>query len=251
MRKYLVAGNWKMNCTLDEAVKLSEQLVEAIGAYTEVETLICPPAIDIPSVSFCIRQSNIKLGAQNMNANASGAYTGEISYPMLKPFCQYVILGHSERRQIFGEKDAMIAEKAKAAVANGIIPIVCIGETLEENEAGKTAEILKFQLDESLKELTADDEIVIAYEPIWAIGTGKAATAETAQNVLAFIREHMKVRFGQVYADRLRILYGGSVKPSNAYDIMSQPDVDGVLVGGACLRADDFKAIADAAIQAI
>ncbi len=251
MRKYLVAGNWKMNGTLDEAVNLSEKLAEAVGDYTEVDILICPPAIDIPSVSFCIRNTQIKLGAQNMNANASGAFTGEISYNMLKPFCQYVILGHSERRQIFGEKDAMIAEKARAAVDNEITPIICIGETLEENEAGKTVEILRFQLEESLKTLTADDEIVIAYEPIWAIGTGKAATAETAQNVLAFIREHMKNKFGQVYADKLRILYGGSVKPSNAYDIMSQKDIDGVLVGGACLKSDDFKAIADAAIQAI
>ena len=250
MRKPFVAGNWKMNKTVEQAKALVAELIPGIQSVSSVERVFCPPSPALMSVSSQLSNTGIGLGAQNMHWEASGAYTGEISASMVKEFCQYVILGHSERRAYFAETDATVNKKVKTALANGLIPIVCVGETLEENKANRTSEVIKRQMREGLAELTAEQaaQIVIAYEPVWAIGTGLAATGPVANAVVKDnIRQPMKEMFGQSVADGVRVLYGGSVTAANASEFFSEPDIDGALVGGACLKPDFVQIVQAAA----
>ena len=242
-RKLIIAGNWKMNKTVAEALDLAHNLKIDLANVKEVDIVVCPPFTALGEVSRAILDSNIRLGAQNMSEHNVGAYTGEIAAVMLKEFSvRYVILGHSERRQYQKESDALIARKALAVHAASLKPIVCIGETLAKREAGQTQKVLETQVRGSLaglsKELMA--ETIIAYEPVWAIGTGKTATTAQAQEAHEFIRGVLGKMFDQTVARRVRIQYGGSVKPSNARELMSQADVDGALVGGASLEARSF-----------
>ena len=244
MRKPLIAGNWKMHKTVPEAVSLVKELKELLTEIKDREVLVCPPFTAIYAVKSEIEESPIKLGAQNMFYEEKGAFTGEISPLMLKDLgCSYVILGHSERRHIFGETDKLINKKVASAVDHGLVPILCVGELLEERESGKTKNVVERQLLEGLKGLKEGDEFVIAYEPVWAIGTGKTATPEQAQEVHGFIRELLAENFGREKAERVRILYGGSVKPENIKGLMEMPDIDGALVGGASLKAASFAKI--------
>jgi len=250
-RKLLIAGNWKMNKTVAEAINLVEGLSREVANVKEVDILVCPPFTALYAVSQKILNTNIRLGAQTMNENNYGAYTGEINSGMLKEFSvRYVILGHSERRQYYGETDALIAKKALAAHTAALKPIICVGETLSQREAGKAEEVIGTQVHGSLAGLTAEQmsETVIAYEPVWAIGTGKTATSAQAQEIHAFIRKTLTEMFGESTAKRVRILYGGSVKPGNARELMSQPDVDGGLVGGASLDVRNFADIVNNSI---
>ncbi len=246
-RRLIIAGNWKMNKTVAEALTLIKDLTLEVGHVKEVDIVVCPPFTALESVSRAILATkNIRLGAQNVNENNFGAFTGEICVGMLKEFSvRYVILGHSERRQYQKESDALIARKAAAVHAGALKPIVCVGETLAEREAGQTERVLETQLRGSLAGLTKDQmvETIIAYEPVWAIGTGKTATAQQAQEAHAFIRGLLAGMFDDATARKVRIQYGGSVKPANARELMSQPDVDGALVGGASLEARSFADI--------
>ena len=245
-RKLIIAGNWKMNKTVAEALDLVRGLKIELNIVKEVDVVVCPPFTALSEVSRAILDSNLRLGAQNMSEHNVGAYTGEIATVMLKEFSvRYVILGHSERRQYQKESDALISKKAHAAHAAALKPIVCVGETLAEREANRTEEVLETQVRGSLAGLTRDQmpETVIAYEPVWAIGTGKTATTQQAQQAHAFIRGLLVKMFDETVARRVRIQYGGSVKPSNARELMSQPDVDGALVGGASLEARSFTDI--------
>jgi triosephosphate isomerase len=246
-RKLIIAGNWKMNKTVAEALALVSDLKLELANIREVDIAVCPPFTALESVSKAmIDNSNIRLGAQNMSENNFGAFTGEICAGMLKEFSvRYVILGHSERRQYQKEPDALIAKKAAAAHAASLKPIVCVGETLAEREAGQMEKVLETQVRGSLAGLTKEQmvETIIAYEPVWAIGTGKTATTQQAQEVHAFIRGLLVKLFGETVAKKVRIQYGGSVKPANARELMSQPDVDGALVGGAALEARSFADI--------
>ncbi|MBE2213581.1 MAG: triose-phosphate isomerase [Opitutaceae bacterium] len=249
-RKFLIAGNWKMNKTAADGAVLVKDIVAAVGPQTEVDVVVCPPFTALESVSKALDGSAIKLGAQNMHPKASGAYTGEISAEMLRGlFASYVILGHSERRQYFGETDAFINEKVAAALKNLLKPILCIGETLAERESGRTLEVVKTQLEGGLAGVSAADavNVVLAYEPVWAIGTGKVATTEQAQEVHAFIRGWLATRFDKAVAGKMRILYGGSMKPSNAPELLKQEDIDGGLIGGASLEAPSFIDLVKAA----
>ncbi len=246
MRRTFIAGNWKMNKTADEGAGLVRELVQELAGCDNADVAVCPPAISLSSVAVELRGSNIELGAQNMHAETSGAYTGEISAGMLRGVgCKYVILGHSERRQMFGETDQIVNKKVIAALAAELAPIVCVGETLEEREAGQTEEVVFAQVRNSLAGLEAKDmlKVTLAYEPIWAIGTGKTASPDQAQEVHAGIRGVLVELFGSACAEAVRIQYGGSVKPDNAKTILGQVDVDGALVGGASLKASDFAAI--------
>lgn len=245
-RKLVIAGNWKMNKTVAEALDLVQGLKRELAAVKEVDIIVCPPFTALSEVSKAILDSNIRLGAQNMSEHNSGAYTGEIAAGMLKEFSvRYVILGHSERRQFQKESDALIAKKAAAAHAASLKPIVCVGELLEEREAGKTEKVVGGQLEGSLAGLSKEqmEETIVAYEPVWAIGTGKTATPAQAQEVHAFIRKRLEKLFDETVARRVRIQYGGSVKPSNAREILGKPDVDGALVGGASLEIRSFSDI--------
>ena len=245
-RKLLIAGNWKMNKTVAEALDLVQGLRRELAAVKEVDIVVCPPFTALCEVSKAILDSNIRLGAQNMSEHGFGAFTGEIAAGMLKEFSvRFVILGHSERRQYQKETDALIAKKGLAVHAASLKPIVCVGETLEERESGKTEKVLTTQVKGSLAGYTKPqvEETVIAYEPVWAIGTGKTATTEQAQSAHAFIRRTLAGMFDEAASKRVRILYGGSVKPANARELMSQPDVDGALVGGASLEARSFADI--------
>jgi triosephosphate isomerase len=248
MRTQFIAGNWKMNKTPDEAYDLAIELVTGLRAVRKTEVALCPPFVALSAVKSAIANTMIKLGAQNMHDKDSGAFTGEVSPLMLVGLADYVILGHSERRQIFGETDTFIQRKVTAALKHGLRPILCVGETLAQNEAGETEAVLERQLREDLAGLSPDEagKIVIAYEPIWAIGTGRAATPDDAQNRCAFVRARLRDAFGAV-ADDMRIQYGGSVTAANAKDILGKPDIDGALVGGASLKAADFVAIVQAA----
>jgi triosephosphate isomerase (TIM) len=244
----MIAGNWKMNLNRDESVRLVKAIAGSIGMLEETEVLVAPPFTALSVVKEAIGQARILLGAQNMHWELDGAYTGEISPAMIKETgCTHVILGHSERRGIFIETDAMIDSKSKAAVDMGLIPIVCIGETLEQREAGKTSDIIQGQLDGSLKHFRENKAMpsttVLAYEPVWAIGTGRTATPQQAQEVHRFIRDWLSSHFGQDLSASIRILYGGSVKPDNIKELMAMPDIDGALVGGASLKADSFTRI--------
>lgn len=245
-RKLIIAGNWKMNKTVAEALDLVNVLKRELANVKEVDVVVCPPYTALESVSKAVLDSNIRLGAQNMSENNYGAYTGEICSGMLKEFSvRYVILGHSERRQYQKEPDALIAIKAAAAHAAALKPIVCVGETLEERESGKMEQVLETQIKGSLTGLSKEQmvETVVAYEPVWAIGTGKTASTEQAQEAHAFIRKVLTVLFDEATAKKVRIQYGGSVKPANARELMSQPDVDGALVGGAALEGRSFADI--------
>ena len=250
-RTKIVAGNWKMNLDRAKAKELTAAVAARRGEAAKVELVLCPPALYVETVGSALAgvKSNVGLGAQNMHDKASGAFTGEVAPPMLVDLgCHYVILGHSERRTLFGETDAAVNVKTKAALAAGLVPIVCVGETLEEREAGKTAAVVTGQVQGSLAGLSAADleKVVVAYEPVWAIGTGKVATPEQAQEVHALIRRLLAGLSSPEVAARVRIQYGGSVKPDNAADLARQPDIDGALVGGASLKADDFLGIAKA-----
>lgn len=245
-RKLLIAGNWKMNKTVAEGLDLVQELVREVNQVKEIDIVVCPPFTALSEVSKKIIESNIRLGAQNMSEHTGGAYTGEIASEMLKEFLvRYVILGHSERRQYQEESDSLISKKALTAHAASIKPIICVGETLEQRESDVTKDVIGSQIKGSLAGLTSDQmlETVIAYEPVWAIGTGKTASSEQAQEVHQFIRSVLAELHGDAVAKQVRIQYGGSVKPGNARELMSQPDIDGALVGGASLDAKNFSEI--------
>ena len=246
MRKTIIAGNWKMYKTPLEAIELVNLLKRDLSDVMEVEIVVCPPFTALADVRDILTESNIAVGAQNLYWEDQGAFTGEVSGPMLKALdIKYVIIGHSERRQFFGETDATVNQRIKAALQNSLLPIVCIGENLKEREAGKTFDVVRKQLHGSLAGLTQEqmEKIVLAYEPVWAIGTGKTATPEQAQEVHQFIREELAKIFGEELASEIRIQYGGSVKPENITELISQPDIDGALVGGASLKHDSFTQI--------
>jgi triosephosphate isomerase len=245
-RKLIIAGNWKMNKTVAEALALVDDLKLELAGVKEVDIVVAPPFTALSDVSKSILDSNLRLGAQNMSENNFGAFTGEICAGMLKEFSvRYVILGHSERRQYQKEPDALIAKKAKAVHGAALKPIVCVGETLAEREAGQMEKVLDTQVRGSLAGLTKEQmvETIVAYEPVWAIGTGKTATTQQAQDAHAFIRGVLVKLFDNATSKKVRIQYGGSVKPSNAKELMGQPDVDGALVGGAALEARSFADI--------
>ena len=251
-RKTVIAGNWKMNKNVSEARALVEELKMAISKNKWCEIVVVPPYVDIPAAVKAARGSRIAVGAQNMHFEASGAYTGEISADMLKSAgVKYVVIGHSERRQYFGETDITVNLKTKAALAAGLIPIVCVGETLEQREQGITFEHIAMQVKIALGDVSAADvkKLVIAYEPVWAIGTGKTATSEQANEVNSAIRDVVRKLYGARVARGVSIQYGGSMNPKNARELLAQPDVDGGLIGGASLKAEDFVAIINAANQ--
>jgi triosephosphate isomerase len=249
MRKKVIAGNWKMNNDLNGTVNLISELKKGVNDQTKATVIVCPPFTSLETAQTLLKDSLIKFGAQNMYFEESGAFTGEISPSMLKSVgCEYVILGHSERRTIFGESDQIINKKIKTAIKHNLKPIFCIGETLEEREKGVTFEIIEKQIRFGLEGLTESElsTMIIAYEPVWAIGTGKTASNEQAQEVHEFIRNLITKLFSADFAQKLIIQYGGSVKPENAKELLGQPDIDGALVGGACLKADSFLKIIDA-----
>lgn len=246
MRKKVIAGNWKMHNDLKESVALVSELKNNVEQSENVDVIVCPPYTSLETVNALVKDSDIKLGAQNMYFEEKGAFTGEISPSMLKSVgCEYVILGHSERRTIFGESNQTINKKIKTALNAGLKPIFCIGETLEEREGGITKEVVEKQIKEGLEGISEADfeTVIIAYEPVWAIGTGRTASPEQAQEVHNFIRNLIKSIYSDTAADNLIIQYGGSVKPENSSDLLGQPDIDGALVGGACLKAGSFSDI--------
>ena len=250
IRKKLIAGNWKMNKTSADASTLVQEIVAEVGRVTDVDILVCPPFTSLESAGKLLEGSNVKLGAQNMHHEASGAYTGEISASMLRStFATYVILGHSERRTYFAENDKFINQKVLAALKNQLKPVLCVGETLAERESGATLKVVQTQLEGALEGVSKEQatSVVVAYEPVWAIGTGKVATTEQAQEVHAFIRSLLVKIFGDTIAQKVRILYGGSMKPSNAPELLAQKDIDGGLIGGASLESRSFVELVKAA----
>ena len=245
MRKTLVAGNWKMNLDRQTAVGLAKALADS-ECPENVEVAICPPHIYLDAVKTALGSGHVHLGGQDVYFQESGAFTGEISCGMLNDIgCRFVILGHSERRNVIGESNSLINSKVKAALAANLTPILCVGELLEQREAGQTLQVVTEQIDGSLADITAEQmqNVVLAYEPVWAIGTGKTATPKQAQEVHADLRKLLAERYNQAVSDQILILYGGSVKPGNAADLISQSDIDGALVGGASLDADSFTSI--------
>lgn len=249
MRRTLVAGNWKMNGSRSSISELLQGVCAGLGEVTAADMAVCAPAIYLPLVSAELENSDLAWGGQDLSVHASGAYTGEISADMLKDYnCRYVIVGHSERRAYHQESDQLVAEKFSVARAAGLVPILCLGETLDEREQGITEEVVARQLDAAIERsgVQALADGVIAYEPVWAIGTGKTATPEQAQQVHAFIRQRIRAR-DAVVADKMRILYGGSMNAGNAAELLAKPDIDGGLIGGASLKAADFLAIGKAA----
>ena len=245
MRKPIIAGNWKMNENIEEAISLVEGMRHELDAIEGVEVVLCPSFVSLSAVADLVKGTSIALGAQNMHFEEKGAYTGEISPLMLKGLCQFVILGHSERRKYFAETDEMVNRKVKAALAHGLTPIICVGEDLAQNEAGLTEEVVTGQVKVVLEGIGAAQVkgLVIAYEPIWAIGTGKPATGEGANQVIGLVRRTIAELYDEATAQVVRIQYGGSVSPGNIAEFMAQPEIDGALVGGASLRAGDFVAI--------
>jgi len=246
MRRVIIAGNWKMYKTVDESIELVNLLKRAVVDINDVEIVVCPPFTSLSDVREAIMDTNIKLGAQDCYWEKEGAFTGEVSCSMLKSAgCEYVIVGHSERRQFFGETNETVNKKAKAALKEGLKPIVCVGEKLADRQAGKTFDVVKDHVMNSLSGLTGEEMLktVIAYEPVWAIGTGINATKEQAQEVHKYIRELLRKMHGAEIADSVRIQYGGSVKPENIRELIAEKDVDGALVGGASLKADSFAQI--------
>lgn len=249
MRTPIIAGNWKMFKTAGEAVSFVNE-VKGKAEIAGVESVICAPFTALPALAEAVKGTSLKIGAQNMHWEESGAYTGEISGPMLQDLgVHYVIIGHSERRAYFAETDETVNKKVHAAFKYGITPIICVGEKLEEREAGQTKEVCRVQTEAALQGLSAEQaaQAVIAYEPIWAIGTGKSSTAEDANEVISYIRERVAAVFGQETADKIRIQYGGSVKPNNIREFMQQPDIDGALVGGASLKAASYIQLVEGA----
>lgn len=245
-RKPFIAGNWKMFKTCPEAVKTAEQLVKLVAGADDIDIMIAPPFTALSSVCDAIKDSNVSLGAQNLFWENEGAYTGEVSPGMLvSAGCRYVIIGHSERRQYFGETDDTVNKKIAAAIQHQLIPVFCAGETEKERESKETFSVLDKQVKKGLMNLVADklEKLVVAYEPVWAIGTGKTATKEQAQEAHQFLRSLLETSFGNSFASSIRILYGGSVKPGNINELMAMPDVDGALVGGASLDAETFSQI--------
>ncbi|NOY74220.1 MAG: triose-phosphate isomerase [Kiritimatiellaeota bacterium] len=252
MRRTIIAGNWKMNLTAAEAVAFVEEFKPLVADSTEVEIVVCPVFTALDAAVKAAAGSNIKIGAQNIHWEESGAFTGEISAAMLKETgVEYVIIGHSERRQYFGETDETVNKRLKAALAAGLVPMVCVGEVLAERESGKTESVLSTQLQCGLNGIPADEmeKIVIAYEPVWAIGTGKTATPEMAEETHAYIRKTLADLFDRDTADKVRIQYGGSMKPANSAELIAQPDIDGGLVGGAALKPDSFSELIKNAIK--
>lgn len=246
MRKRLVIGNWKMNMLKKEALELAQRLSELLSNLNQVDIVVAPPYTSLDVVYKVIHKTNIQLAGQNVFWEPSGAFTGEISpYMLIESGCKWVIIGHSERRDILGEDDNMVERKIKASINAGLIPILCVGETLDEREKGYTMKVVKSQIEKGLKNLNLADpnSIAIAYEPVWAIGTGKNATPEEAEAVHGFVRETLRKIFNGI-ADNIRILYGGSVTPENIKGLISSPDIDGALIGGASLRAESFAKIA-------
>lgn len=243
MRVPLIAGNWKMNTTVREALELVRAMKDELEKVRRVEKVICPPFVSLAPVKELLEGSTIKLGAQNLFFAEKGAYTGEISPAMVADLCEYVIIGHSERRQHFYETGDVVNKKVIAALQASLTPILCIGERLEENEAGKTKEIVANQLNSALAGVDDPDGLAIAYEPVWAIGTGRPATGEQANGTVAFIRQNVASLYGEKVAQEMRILYGGSVNSDNAAEFMQQPEIDGALVGGASLKVSEFLSI--------
>ena len=241
MRKPIIAGNWKMNKTADEALSFVREIRNGLNSITTVDSVVCPPFVSLAIVADALMATRVGVGAQNMHFAEKGAFTGECSARMLAPFCEYVIIGHSERRAMFGESDEAVNKKAKAALASGLVPIICVGESLEQNEAGETHDFVSGQVKAALQELSAGDvaRCIIAYEPIWAIGTGKSASAVDAGRIIGLtVRGAVADLFGEDAAQKVRIQYGGSANVDNIADYMRQPDIDGALVGGASLKAD-------------
>lgn len=243
MRRPMMAGNWKMNKTITEAVDLAVAIRTAVGDVEAVDRVVCPTAISLTAVRNALAGSSIAVGAQNIHWADSGAYTGEISAPMLKDVAEYTIIGHSERRQFFAETDESVSQKTKAALAHGLTPIVCVGESLAQNEADETEAVVSRQVQAALDGLDGAQvqNIIIAYEPIWAIGTGKAATAQQANETCGVVRTIIARQHGDEVAQAIRILYGGSTKPDNIAEIMKQDEIDGALIGGAALDADSYS----------
>jgi len=252
-RKKLIAGNWKMNKTATDAVALAHDIVVALGSQQEVEVVVCPPFTSLEGVGKAIEGSVVKLGAQNMHFEASGAFTGEISAPMLRAlFATHVILGHSERRSLFGETDELVNKKVIAAFKNQLKPILCVGESLAERESNSTLKVVQAQTEKALEGVSKEQatSLIIAYEPVWAIGTGKVATTEQAQEVHGFIRGLLTKLYGEAVSQKVRILYGGSMKPGNAPELLAQKDIDGGLIGGASLESRSFVELVKAASAA-
>jgi triosephosphate isomerase len=245
MRIPFIAGNWKMNTTATEAERLVLEMLEKLDRIEGVEKVLCPPFVSLVGISMMLQNSSIKLGAQNMYFEAKGAYTGEISPLMLGELCEFVILGHSERRWHFGETDEIVNRKVKAALANSLKPILCVGERLEENEAGRTKQVVSRQVTAALSGIEPVRDLVIAYEPVWAIGTGKAASGKQAGVTIQFIRDVAAKLWNKSIAQDLRILYGGSVTGANIAEFISDPEIDGALVGGASLKAEEFVGIVE------
>jgi triosephosphate isomerase len=243
MRRPMIAGNWKMNTTLGEAIELVSEMRTELDMIKNVDKVICPPFISLAAIKKLIEGGTIKLGAQNLYFEEKGAYTGEVSPLMLAELCDFVIIGHSERRQYFSETIEVVAKKLQAALKVGLKPILCIGESLAENEAGKTQEVLTKQLSSSSDRAYYTRGLVLAYEPIWAIGTGRAASGRQANETIGFIRQHISKQQGQEIARKVRILYGGSVTADNIAEFIGQPEIDGALVGGASLKAAEFLSI--------
>jgi len=239
----MIAGNWKMNTTVNEAVELVRAMQDELDKVADVDKVICPPFVSLAPVGELIKGSSIKLGAQNLYFAEKGAYTGEISPLMVADLCEFVIIGHSERRQYFNETGEIVNKKIVAALKAGLKPILCIGERLEENEAGRTEEVVTGQLGSSLAGIDYVDGLIIAYEPVWAIGTGRAATGEQANETISLIRRNIARLYSDGIARNMRILYGGSVTAANATEFMKQPEIDGALVGGASLKATEFLSI--------
>ncbi len=251
-RRPIVAGNWKMNTTLGEARTLAGALARRLAAIEAADTVVCPPFISLDAVRQALDGGRMALGAQNAHFEEKGAFTGEVSVAMLADLgCQYVIVGHSERRAIFGERDDLVAKKVNAVLAHGMTPIVCVGESLQQNEAGKTEQVVGGQVRAALGGLPPEQvgSLVIAYEPVWAIGTGRAASAADANTTIGFIRRTVGEVAGADAARATRIQYGGSVTAANAAELFGQPEIDGALVGGASLKVDDFVVICEAAVR--
>jgi triosephosphate isomerase len=245
MRIPFIAGNWKMNTTATEAERLVLEMLEKLDRIEGVEKVLCPPFVSLVAISMMLQSSSIKLGAQNMYFEAKGAYTGEISPLMLMELCEFVILGHSERRWCFGETDEIINKKVRAASTNKLKPILCVGERPEENEAGKTEEVISRQVTAALSGIEPVRDLVVAYEPVWAIGTGKAASGKQAGVTIEFIRDVVAKLWNKSIAQDLRIVYGGSVTSANIAEFISHPEIDGALVGGASLKAEEFVGIVE------
>ena len=246
MRKPIIAGNWKMYKTIDESIELSNEIKRGLYDIANVDIILCPPFTSLSDTRDVVLDTNIALGGQNMHWEKEGAFTGEISAPMLKACgCKYVIIGHSERRAYFGETNETVNLKVKSALNAGLIPIMCVGEKLEEREAGKAFDIVSEHIEKGLEGIGPEEilNIVIAYEPVWAIGTGKTATPDQAQEIHKFIREQLAKKYDKSISDKIRIQYGGSVKPSNIEELIKQSDIDGALIGGASLKAESFVEI--------